>query len=69
MTQVDVNIIDSSTVEDVRIPSNQLIFNPGSITGSWDQNGDLVISLYHYNVANVTHYFDYELMGSRFTST
>jgi len=68
-TVVSPNFIDSSTVEDVRIPSNQLIFNPGSITGSWDPNGNLVISLYHYNVANVTHYFDYELMGSRFFQT
>lgn len=51
-----------SSVEDVRAPQNRIIIDPFRTTGSFNENGDLVISIYHYNVDYCQHILKYTLM-------
>jgi len=48
-----------TSVENVRSPVNELIIDPRKTTGSWDSDGNLVVSLYHYNVDYAQHIFKY----------
>ena len=56
-------VLTCDTVENNRYPSNQLIYNPGSVTGSFDAEGNLVISAYHYNVGKTIHTFEFKFIG------
>ena len=58
-------LLNCTTVEYNRYPSNQLIFNPGSVTGSFDSEGRLVVTAYHYIVNNVQHFFEYKYEGKQ----
>ena len=53
-----------NTVEDVRFPVNGLLISPSATTGSFDADGNLVISVYHYVVAGCNHMFDFETIGN-----
>lgn len=61
--------LTTNTVESLREPHDNLIFNPGSVSASFNSDGDLVISLHHYAVGNTIHGFDYKLVGNPTTST
>ncbi len=51
-----------SSVEDVRTPDGKVIIDPFRTTGSFNQNGDLVLSIYHYDVDYTQHVIKYTLM-------
>lgn len=58
----------TTTIEHTRYPSYRIIFNPGTVSSSFDSNGDLIVNLYHYDTGDTIHHFDYKLVGSPTTN-
>tara|TARA_R110002153_G_scaffold49710_8_gene140134 strand:+ start:917 stop:1627 length:711 start_codon:yes stop_codon:yes gene_type:complete len=54
--------LEISTTEEVKSPLNQVIIDPTRTTGTFDANGNIVLSIYHYDVENANHRFKYFLM-------
>lgn len=54
--------LEISTTEEVKSPLNQVIIDPSKTTGSFDADGNVVLSIYHYDVENTNHRFKYFLM-------
>ena len=54
--------IHSTTVEDIRTDDTVNLFNINSVSGSWDSNGDIQVSLTQYNNLTVDYKFRYILI-------
>jgi len=52
----------ASSIEDVRSPEGRAIIDPFRTTGSFNSNGDFVLSVYLYNVDYAQHVVKYTLM-------
>lgn len=50
------NLVCNST-ENVRVPNSEVIIDPRRTTGSWDSNGNLVLSLYCFTPNTAQHNF------------
>jgi len=61
------NIADDviiNAVEDLRYPGEKVIYDPSSFTGVWDINGNLKISVFHYDIEDdVRHTARFTTMG------
>lgn len=51
-----------TSVEDIRSPDGRVIIDPFRTTGSFNADGDLVLSIYHYDVDYVQHTIKYTLI-------
>lgn len=62
------NIADSpivNAVEDLRFPSEKVIYDPSSFSAYWDINGNLVLKVYHYDINdNVRHIGKFTTLGN-----
>lgn len=56
-------VVDTTvnSIEEARIPVNQVIIDPSLTSASWN-DGNLRLSIYHYNVDNAYHVFKYTLL-------
>lgn len=51
-----------TSVEDIRSPDGRVIIDPFRTTGSFNANGDLVLSIYHYDIDYCQHTIKYTLI-------
>ena len=57
-----VSGLEFSNTEEVKTPLKELIIDPTRTTGSFDGNGNLDLSVYHYNVDNALHKLRYTVI-------
>jgi hypothetical protein len=51
----EVSNLKMTSTEEIKSPLNEVIIDPSRTTGSFDSNGNLNLSVYHYNVDNAFH--------------
>ena len=61
-TAGDAYALHFSTTEEVKSPLNMVIIDPSRTTGSFDIHGNINLSVYHYDVDNVTHKLRYTVI-------
>lgn len=62
LTPFQAEDLRCTSVEDIRSPDGRVIIDPFRTTGSFNADGDLVLSIYHYDVDYVQHTIKYTLI-------
>jgi hypothetical protein len=57
-----VSGLEFSNTEEVKTPLNEVIIDPTRTTGTFDVDGNLILSVFHYNVDNAIHKLRYTVM-------
>ena len=57
-----VSGLEFSNTEEVKTPLNEVIIDPTRTTGTFDVDGNLILSVFHYNVNGAIHKLRYTVM-------
>jgi len=57
-----VSGLEFSNTEEVKTPLNEVIIDPTRTTGTFDEDGNLILSVFHYNVDGAIHKLRYTVI-------
>jgi len=57
-----ISNVQFSTTEEVKTPLNEILIDPSRTTGSFDDEGNLILNVYHFDVNNTIHKLRYTVI-------